>query len=153
MAIKHLDNQGLAHLVGIIKDRIQGISLTPGPAGPTGPQGPQGTQGPQGPTGPQGATGATGPTGSTGPTGPTGPAGPSWTATATGITNFNSLTTAGIYSGTMSTNAPNGSGYYCIIVIATWSGGGDRRQIAFKTSENGIYTRWYSGSWGSWQTL
>lgn len=99
-----------------IQQRLNTISLTPGPAGAdgadgadgaTGPAGPTGATGPQGPAGPQGATGpagsngadgidgvdgvdgATGPTGPQGPKGDTGvqgPAGPTGSTGATGAT-------------------------------------------------------------------
>ena len=73
-------------LSGII-DKINHISLTPGPkgdkgetgatgaVGPTGPSGATGSPGSVGPTGPQGAKGNTGGVGATGAVGPTGPQG------------------------------------------------------------------------------
>jgi len=58
--------QDLQSQIDQLKNMLQNIQLTPGPAGP---------QGPTGATGPTGLTGATGPTGADGQEGPTGPPG------------------------------------------------------------------------------
>ncbi|HEC18493.1 MAG TPA: collagen-like protein, partial [Gammaproteobacteria bacterium] len=100
------DADAVNHNFTFLNDRIDNISLTPGPQGPqgpqglagtngtdgamgmqgpTGPQGPAGANGQDGATGPQGPMGATGMTGPVGPAGPTGPQGPAG-ANGTGVT-------------------------------------------------------------------
>jgi len=64
--------QDLQSQIDQLKNMLQNIQLTPGPAGPQGPTGATGPTGLTGATGPTGLTGATGPTGLTGATGPTG---------------------------------------------------------------------------------
>lgn len=62
-------------LVADLRQRIEEISLTPGPPGPKGDRGAVGAQGPQGPVGPVGLQGAQGAQGEPGPQGPAGAAG------------------------------------------------------------------------------
>lgn len=57
---------------GTVDDKIEHISLTPGPQGEPGPQGPQGIQGIQGLRGEKGDDGATGPQGPQGEKGDAG---------------------------------------------------------------------------------
>ena len=52
-----------------LKERVDTLVGTPGPAGPAGPAGAAGAAGPAGPAGPTGAAGAAGPAGPAGPAG------------------------------------------------------------------------------------
>lgn len=72
-----------------LEDKINNISLTPGPKGDTGATGPKGDKGDTGATGPKGDTGdtgATGPKGDKGDTGATGPKGDTGDAGPQGFT-------------------------------------------------------------------
>lgn len=92
-----------------IINKIDNISLTPGPTGAkgdtgaTGPTGPTGAKGATGATGPTGAAGGTGATGAVGPTGPTGAKGATGATGPTGPAGSNANVTGGA-SSIVSTN-------------------------------------------------